>query len=321
MPQLRHLSLSIALLILVPATAQTKKERIAALQVTVDSLREALEAARLRMARVEAERLQCQERQGQLQSKLELRASELALSSNALDLAESRADSLSQVLTAACGMTDAEMSELLSFYRDTTFKEVCFPEMHLPDISASDHDADPLPGRFDGGAAATVTRMYRCLPNMYQDVRFWVAPRDAEDAVGLYSFRLSDHHVGLITKVATSDLAGFGTRLWILDQRDRRMIADILLQMADGDAGLSINVGSCLFMDSSSRMNVLTRSYSSYLEPGDPDEPTDIRPEVNITGELIRISAAGVESLTSDPERIRQLHPRLHQKLVNTVGP
>ncbi len=48
MPLLRHLSLSIALLILLPATAQTKKERIAALQVTVDSLRSELVKSRLR---------------------------------------------------------------------------------------------------------------------------------------------------------------------------------------------------------------------------------------------------------------------------------
>jgi hypothetical protein len=48
MPLLRHLSLSIALLILLPTTAQTKKERIAALQVTVDSLRSELVKSRLR---------------------------------------------------------------------------------------------------------------------------------------------------------------------------------------------------------------------------------------------------------------------------------
>jgi hypothetical protein len=298
------------------AAAQTRKEQIAALQATADSLAAVLEAERVRTSNVEAERLRWQERYRQLQLTLETREAELERSRIAAQSAEARLDSVNALLTRACQVTEAEMADLLSFFRDTTFNEVCFPGMHVQDRSPWDEDAATLPGRLNACAIASAHRMSIACANMSvnssDDVPF--------NPIGVYSFRISDDQLGLVVQVF-GELASFDTHLWVLDRTQRRIIADVLLQSSSGDAGYSINAGACLFVDNEALFNVMYRSFSSYLEPGiEPDGTEDTQPEEKTNWALMRINANGVDTVTTDGERIRQLQPRLHHQLAKAIG-
>ena len=155
--------LSVSLL----TAARTKKEQVAALQATADSLGKVLEAERVRASNVEAERLRWQERYRQLQLTLEMREAELERSRTAAQSAEARLDSVNALLTRACQVTEAEMADLLSFFRDTTFNEVCFPGMHVQDRTPWDEDAATLPGRLNARVLASVNRMSIGCDRMY----------------------------------------------------------------------------------------------------------------------------------------------------------
>jgi hypothetical protein len=87
------------------------------------------------------------------------------------------------------------MADLLSFFRDTTFNEVCFPGMYVQDRTPWDEDAATLPGRLNARVLASVNRMSIGCDRMYpfridNDVSF--------NPIGLYSFRISDDQQGLI---------------------------------------------------------------------------------------------------------------------------
>jgi hypothetical protein len=297
------------------AAAQTRKEQIAALQATADSLAAVLEAERVRASNVEAERLRWQERYRQLQLTLESREAELERSRIAAQRAEARVDSLSSLLNKEREVWEADMAHLLSFFRDTTFNDVCFPGMHVQDRSPWDEDAATLPGRLDARAIASVSGVESVT----------IVDGNSSDYVpynpiGVYSFRLSDHQLGLIVQVF-GELASFDTHLWVLDRTQRRIIADVLLQTSSGDAGYSINAGACLFVDSQDLFHVLTHSFSSYLEPGiEPDGTEDTRPKEETNWALMRISNMGVDTVTTDGERIRLLQPRLHHQLAKAIG-
>ena len=312
----RSLLVALASVLTLAAGAQSRKEQIAELGERVDSLCTALGASVAHVRQVEAERARWQEKAMGLQAALDDSTQELRAVRQVLDWMESRVDSLSSLLTKERVVPDVDMSYLLSFYRDTTFNEVCFPGMHVQGRTPWDEDAANVPGRLDVRAIATAQWMSIGCANMSvnssDDVSF--------NPIGVYSFRISDDQLGLVVQVF-GELASFDTHLWVLDRTQRRIIADVLLQTSSGDAGYSINAGACLFVDNEALFNVMYRSFSSYLEPGiEPDGTEDTQPEEKTNWALMRITANGVDTVTTDGERIRQLQPRLHHQLAKAIG-
>jgi len=184
--------------------------------------------------------------------------------------------------------------QLSKFYKDTTFSDIyIYPNPKYID--------------FFGGNQIDSTTLSLSAEKVARNM-LWT-----EGFFGIFSFKINEQYVGLITRVPGVYYSPTGISLWVYDLKADSICNSIRLSDIFGDAGAAATTNSYLFFDNEKQLKALTFVY--FLNDKSVENETDTTVEETYHYYLTKINSTSIDTISVDSLKLHEQFKEQLQKM------
>jgi hypothetical protein len=189
------------------------------------------------------------------------------------------------IVWSACQSSQKDMQTLLDCYKDTAFNDLY--------VYSNDNDSSDV--YFGKYIDSNVFNLLNPIATQGYSFDY--------EFFAVYSFKIDDHHTGLITRTPGLYSSSI-VSLWVLDNQNDTIQNNIELADAFGDAGYTDEKHSFLYFDENKKLKVLSHFQSSF--DNSVENPIDTSIEVTNKYFLIEIHPTHNDTISNNPTQLKE---------------